>query len=120
MKAAADTAWIDGRDPLYTAVADKWMEQIVADFGSDHVWQMDAFFSNGSGWGAELPVAPEPPEPLPVAPATVPCAWSAAINNTYLAGYVHGKLPAARTRLLLRHMRMLPAPVAAAVAAAAS
>ena len=87
MKAAADTAWIDGRDPLYTAVADKWMEQIVADFGSDHVWQMDAFFSNGSGWGAELPVAPEPP----AAPAAVPCAWSAAIKNTYLAGYVNGK-----------------------------
>ena len=84
MHAAADTAWIDGRDPLYTAVADRWMEQIVADFGSDHVWQMDAFFANGSGWGAEeLPVA---------LPATVPpCVWSAGINNTYLAGYVHGK-----------------------------
>ena len=35
--AAIDTAWIDGRDPLYTAVADQWMTQIVADFGSDHV-----------------------------------------------------------------------------------
>ena len=46
---------------------------------------MDAFFANGSGWGAELPVAPEPP---PATPA--PCVWSAAINNTYLAGYVHG------------------------------
>ena len=40
--AAADTAWIDGRDELYTAVANKWAEEIVADFGSDHVWQMDA------------------------------------------------------------------------------
>ena len=40
--AAADTAWIDGRDELYTAVANKWVEEIVADFGSDHVWQMDA------------------------------------------------------------------------------
>ena len=38
-----DTAWIDGRDPLYTEVADAWMKQIIADFGSDHAWQMDAF-----------------------------------------------------------------------------
>ena len=27
--AAKDTAWIDGRDELYTAVADKWMAQII-------------------------------------------------------------------------------------------
>ncbi len=38
-----DTAWIDGRDPLYTEVADAWMKQVIADFGSDHAWQMDAF-----------------------------------------------------------------------------
>ena len=41
-----DTAWIDGRDPLFTRVADAWMAQIIADFGSDHAWQMDAFFAN--------------------------------------------------------------------------
>lgn len=35
-----DTAWIDGRDPLYTRVADAWMKQILTDFGSDHVWQV--------------------------------------------------------------------------------
>ena len=52
--AASDTAWIDGRDPLYTAVADRWMAQIIKDFGSDHVWQMDGFFANGSSWGLEL------------------------------------------------------------------
>ena len=76
--AAEDTAWIDGRDPLYTAVADRWMARILADFGSDHVWQMDAFFANGSSWGA-------PASPL------VPCAWSSPVENTYLAGYVHGR-----------------------------
>ena len=48
-----DTAWIDGRDPLYTRVADAWMAQIIADFGSDHAWQADAFFGNGTSWGAE-------------------------------------------------------------------
>ena len=78
VKAAIDTAWIDGRDPLYTSVADAWMKQVTADFGSDHVWQMDGFFANGSSWGA----APEAPP--------VPCVWSAAISNTYLNGYVHG------------------------------
>lgn len=38
-----DTAWIDGRDPLYTKVADAWMKEVIADFGTDHAWQMDAF-----------------------------------------------------------------------------
>ena len=38
-----DTAWIDGRNSLYTKVADAWMKQVIADFGSDHAWQMDAF-----------------------------------------------------------------------------
>ena len=39
---------------------------------------MDSFFANGSSWGA-------PEDPL-----LVPCVWSAALNNTYLGGYVHG------------------------------
>lgn len=39
-----DTAWLDGRDPLYTRVADAWMKQIIADFGTDHAWQADAFW----------------------------------------------------------------------------
>ena len=81
VKAAIDTAWIDGRDPLYTAVADAWMKQVTADFGSDHVWQMDGFFADGSSWGAT-----DPTDPID---RTVPCTWSAAKNNTYLAGYVH-------------------------------
>lgn len=46
-----DTAWLDGRDPLFTKVADAWMKQIIADFGTDHAWQMDGFFGNGTGWG---------------------------------------------------------------------
>lgn len=75
---ATDTAWVDGRDPLFTKVADAWMSQVLADFGSDHVWQMDGFFANGSSWGA-LPETP------PVA-----CKWSSAMMNTYLLGYVHG------------------------------
>eukprot|EP01050_Picozoa_sp_SAG11_P015663 SAG11_NODE_2056_length_3877_cov_2.744574_1_plen_187_part_10 len=48
-----DTAWLDGRDPLFTKVADAWMKQVMADFGSDHAWQMDEFFGNGTGWGLD-------------------------------------------------------------------
>ena len=85
----------------YTAVADAWMKQVTEDFGSDHVWQMDGFFANGSSWGAEHD------QPSPSSPPPVPCEWSAAINNTYLAGYVHGKalgyptLPEAKAACLL-------------------
>jgi hypothetical protein len=51
---AGDTAWIDARDPLFTKVADAWAAQIVADFGPvTHAWQMDAYFGNGTSWGAE-------------------------------------------------------------------
>ena len=85
VNAASDTAWIDGRDELYTAVADQWMSQILRDFGSDHVWQMDAFFANGSSWGAANSGASAHGQTRP------PCVWSAALVNTYLAGYVHGK-----------------------------
>ena len=35
------------------------MKTIIADFGSDHAWQADAFFGNGTGWGASVEGAPE-------------------------------------------------------------
>jgi hypothetical protein len=101
--AATDTAWIDGRDPLFTRVADAWMLQIVADFGSTGVWQMDAFFGDGSGWGevhamdeaAEVAVAVSSrgeraarasPGSVDVAATggAVNCAWSAPAANAYL------------------------------------
>lgn len=31
------------------------MKQVIADFGSDHAWQMDGFFGNGTGWGGAEP-----------------------------------------------------------------
>ena len=42
---AVDTAWVDGRDALFTRVGDAWMKTIIEDFGTDHVWQMDGFFA---------------------------------------------------------------------------
>lgn len=82
-----DTGWIDGRDPLYTEIADAWMKQIISDFGSDHVWQVDAFFGNGTGWGSAPHEHQEPPEPHEA------CEWSSAMENTYLKGCAHANSP---------------------------
>ena len=46
-----------------------------------HLQQMDAFFGNGTGWGAEEPES-EPP-----------CSWSGPFPNTYLAGCAAGEPP---------------------------
>jgi hypothetical protein len=63
-----DTAWIDGRDPLYTRVADAWMKQIIGDFGSDHV-RFDPALSQPP---YPSPTCPSPPPPLiPVLPSRV-------------------------------------------------
>tara|TARA_B110000208_G_scaffold190499_1_gene254540 strand:- start:116 stop:1954 length:1839 start_codon:yes stop_codon:yes gene_type:complete len=45
---------------------------------------MDAFFADGSSWGAPSPVEEELELLLPA------CVWSSPIKNTYLAGYVAG------------------------------
>ena len=31
-----DTAWMNSVDPLYAKIADEWMKQLLADFGTDH------------------------------------------------------------------------------------
>ena len=83
-KGAIDTAWVDGRDELFTRVGNAWMKQIIADFGSDHVWQMDGYFAGGTGWGEAEPGRAEGERP-----ATAPsgnCTWSAAHNDTYIKG----------------------------------
>lgn len=76
-----DTGWMDSLDPNFGRVADAWMLHLCTDFGcDDHYYQMDGFFHNGTSWGGDrLP----PPA----------CAWSAAINDTYLAGCTHGQAP---------------------------
>jgi hypothetical protein len=38
-------AWISGSDPLFGKIADKWMETMIADFGTDHWYQCDGFFT---------------------------------------------------------------------------
>jgi hypothetical protein len=87
---AVDTAWIDGRDALFTRVADAWMKEIITDFGTDHVWQMDGFFAGGTGWGADggdagVVEASYRPSLRDRSDATS-CIWSGPSNHTYLKG----------------------------------
>jgi len=52
------TGWMDSRDPCFANVADKWMQQLLGDFGTvGHVYQMDGLFE-GTSWGAVEPVSP--------------------------------------------------------------
>ena len=102
-KGAVDTAWVDGRDELFTRVADAWMKEIIADFGTDHVWQMDGFFAGGTGWGEQqqqVQVGEAEEEgggrgrggggggggSYGSSSAAVDCTWSPRSNNTYLKG----------------------------------
>lgn len=51
------TAWIDALDPIFGQIADKWMETLIEDFGTDHWYQMDGYFNGGTApWlSAEAP-----------------------------------------------------------------
>lgn len=43
-----NTAWMDSLDPLYGKIADEWMKTVVADFGTDHWYQLDGYFNGGT------------------------------------------------------------------------
>lgn len=42
------TGWLDALDPLYAEVADLWMQTLVADFGTDHWYQLDGYLNGGT------------------------------------------------------------------------
>ena len=42
------TAWMDALDKRYGEIADMWMAEMVADFGTDHWWQLDGYFNGGT------------------------------------------------------------------------
>ena len=42
---------MDALDPHYGMIADMWMKEMVADFGTDHWWQLDGYFNGGIGQG---------------------------------------------------------------------
>jgi hypothetical protein len=106
MTIQGDTAWMDSLDPLFAEIADKWMQTLIGDFGTDHWYQLDGYFDGGtapwlSGGAARGDPLSRPPAgriashapvsppvvtyaPLPVdAPA---CTWSALQADAYLAG----------------------------------
>jgi len=82
-----DTGWLDARDPLFSEIADLWMNNLCTDFNcTDHVYQMDGFFHNTSGWGnyhnnnEETKIAIVQDNPA--------CIWSEPLVDTYLEGCV--------------------------------
>lgn len=43
-----DTGWMDSLDPFYAKIADIWMKTMLADFGTDHWYQLDGYFNGGT------------------------------------------------------------------------
>ena len=94
MTIQGDTAWMDSLDPLYGQIADMWMQQLIADFGTDHWYQLDGYFNGGTApWrrrNAEVR-SPPPAPPAIAAPSardgSAPaCTWTGLLTDTYLAG----------------------------------
>ena len=103
MTIQGDTAWMDSLDPLYGEIADAWMKQMIADFGTDHWWQLDGYFDGGTAPWASLSAtaaaarpptsrvashAPRHPPTITTLPLTAPlppCTWSPITPDTYLA-----------------------------------
>ena len=82
------TGWLDSRDPSFGKIADKWMQTLLFDFGTDngHVYQMDGLFAP-TGWGAAPPLEPLPPLPTqPLLPGPA-CEYGPEQNDSYIPGY---------------------------------
>ena len=41
-------AWLDALDPLFAKIGDRYMQHLIADFGTDHWYEADGYFSAGS------------------------------------------------------------------------
>lgn len=53
-----DCANVASTDPLFGIVADAWMQQLLADFGTDHWYQCDGYFTGGRPpWLSQSPQA---------------------------------------------------------------
>ena len=87
------TAWMDSLDPLFLSIAGLWMETMIADFGTDHWYQLDGYFNGGTApWDDDtdgttnalgaLAVAPPPPAPPdPNWPRRGAKAWASLANT---------------------------------------
>ena len=91
---AGATGWLSSTDPMYGKIADVWMQTLIADFGTDHLYQLDGYFDGGTApW-----LAPQQPPQQPQQPAQqdapagqdtgagVACTWSGLTPNTYATG----------------------------------
>lgn len=106
MTIQGDTAWMDSLDPLYGKIADAWMKQLLADFGTDHWYQLDGYFDGGTApWLSRTPFSPPPHSRVAShapahaitstykassASALPPCSWSPLLPNSYLKGCSQG------------------------------
>eukprot|EP00750_Incisomonas_marina_P029224 INCI7077.3.p1 GENE.INCI7077.3~~INCI7077.3.p1 ORF type:complete len:931 (+),score=162.20 INCI7077.3:195-2987(+) len=78
-----DTGWMDSLDPLYGKIADLWMQTLIADFGTDHWYQLDGYFNGGTApWDATDPGVSWKDEISATAPA---CEYGAKTDG-YIAG----------------------------------
>lgn len=75
------TAWIDSLDPVFGKIADVWMKHMIADFGTDHWYQLDGYFNGGTAPWLSSPTAHKTG-----ATQAGNCAFSKAVNNTYVEG----------------------------------
>jgi len=75
-----DTGWMYSTDPLFAKIADVWMQTIIADFGTDHWYQLDGYFNGGTA-----PWMSEGADDLFVASDAPACTWSPLQADAYLA-----------------------------------
>jgi hypothetical protein len=85
-----DTGWMNSADPLFGKIADLWMKTLIADFGTDHWYQMDGYFNGGTAPWFTGPSSPSqlvgPSHHSPVNTENPECIWSDAITDSYLPG----------------------------------
>jgi len=85
-----DTGWMNAADPLFGKIADLWMQTLIADFGTDHWYQMDGYFNGGTAPWFTGPSSPSqllgPSHSSPVSSDNPPCVWSTAVTDSYLPG----------------------------------
>lgn len=86
-----DTGWMNSVDPLFGKIADVWMQTMIADFGTDHWYQLDGYFDGSTApWlanpSAKKRMPSAPAQPVAVREGNPPCTWSAVQPNKYLNG----------------------------------
>ena len=86
-------AWVSGTDPLFGQVADAWMKIMIEDFGTDHWYQCDGFFTGmappwldtadpasavtgARDYGSTMESAVDALGPPPVGPVEADPAWT--------------------------------------------